>query len=1311
MANQGHGIQTARRAIVFTLVGLVALIGARDPLRAQSPAMLKHLGSAEGLPTTIIEAMDRDPFGYVWMATRAGLVRHDGIEPRVLRHDPDQPGALPGNNIMSLLADSRGRVWAGISEQGLVRIEGLEVTHHYQHVDRGGTLRGRYVWAIAEACDGAIWALYAYDGLVRLDPETGATEHFPPEVVGIEEGDAGLQLLVDQECRLWVVSLKILTQVRPEAPYSVEKVLETGETPLNSFIALVLRRDDEFFIGGSSGILRFDADTHQVESLEVPHPLGNQTVRSMAAIDDQLWASYSNGLLVIDPDSLQVEQIAHGDRLAGAIERVQIFDFLEGGEHGTWIATMGAGAYHLPADWRGFITYPAPSASPYAERVTAVLFDGQQIWLGAESNLRRLVLDRTEPEQRWPEVDPSPLTKIRRGLAVTRDYLWELQTSGLIRRNRHDGSDPRQVESWIVRENEPTPSFIYTASEETIWVGLEGGLLELRDQDGNVIDRWNTDLEAPRRLDDPSPTMIRQGPDGRWWLLGGTQLFRQRPDGSFEPMLAERNLTLLNMLFDGDSLWLASDSTLERFRIGPEGLRREARWTDRDGLPAGLVHSIQRHEGDLWLITSNGLARLDIESGRFRRFTAAEGLLLSEAWSGAVDRMDDGRMAIGTSNGLLIVDPARIGTVETPPPVWLTTMRAGDWSRPLRPNGPRRFALDWMENSLRFDFAALSFVDADANRFRTRLVGWDEDWSASTGERSRYYSNLPDGEYRFEVQAASADGIWNRAGDALDLTIAPPPWRAPPALAGYALLALVLTGLGWRSMRTRARRREDLRRAREQQQLADRQQALLAQLNRSLEPDDLAREIISAVRELTGAARGQFVFTDGEFPDRVWAFGEPALERRALIAALDSDAPGHRIALASDSGTRARIWLPGLDPRGDEALESGLALFSQTAGQVLENARLYQNVRALAVAANAASAAKSEFLATMSHEIRTPLHGLLGMMDLIETGPTQQGVLATMRASGRQLQRILNDILDLSRIEAGRISLERAPFELMPLLEGVIDLHAPNAASRGLALRMRVASALPAMALGDSDRLAQVLGNLVSNAIKFTDEGAVEVEARVDSDHRLVLAVTDTGPGIDPDARDQLFRPFTQAEAAATRRHGGTGLGLAICRRLVDAMNGEIDLVSEPGHGSRFSVRLPLQCMSPARMPDSALLHEMRLAAALPAPEYRVLMRLARRWGVSLVRVDSPDQSPAPDALIYRPERLKAGHAERWKACGVVCWQLGDGATPVDRHMRAPLLETRLIGALLDLRLAQFVGAGDGSPGMAPNRDSDPVKR
>ena len=235
------------------------------------------------------------------------------------------------------------------------------------------------------------------------------------------------------------------------------------------------------------------------------------------------------------------------------------------------------------------------------------------------------------------------------------------------------------------------------------------------------------------------------------------------------------------------------------------------------------------------------------------------------------------------------------------------------------------------------------------------------------------------------------------------------------------------------------------------------------------------------------------------------------------------------------------------------------------------------------VAAEAANQAKSRFLATMSHEMRTPLNGVLGMIGLMlasPLNPAQRRQAGLIRSSGQTLLTVLNDILDLSKIEAGRMDLEILPFALADALQDVVSLLAVRAEARGLALTLHLPADLPAALLGDASRLRQVLFNLVGNALKFTEAGSVQVVVchRLQDDGRigLTIAVQDTGIGISAEALPQLFTRFSQADSSTARRYGGTGLGLAITREIVELMGGHIAVRSEPGVGSCFTVHLTL---------------------------------------------------------------------------------------------------------------------------------------
>jgi len=249
----------------------------------------------------------------------------------------------------------------------------------------------------------------------------------------------------------------------------------------------------------------------------------------------------------------------------------------------------------------------------------------------------------------------------------------------------------------------------------------------------------------------------------------------------------------------------------------------------------------------------------------------------------------------------------------------------------------------------------------------------------------------------------------------------------------------------------------------------------------------------------------------------------------------------------------------------------------------IEHCRADQKIRQARHAAEAANLAKSQFLANMSHELRTPMAGVLGMLELALDGPLeaeQREFIQTAHHSAGSLVRILNDILEMTRVEAGMLSIEVNPFPLRKCVTGVVDIFIAEARRKGLDLVLSMADDVPETVVGDQVRLRQVLTNLVGNAVKFTERGKVELKVEklstIPSGNReFTFTVTDTGIGIPDDKKPLIFRPFSQVDASHSRRYGGTGLGLMISREIVERMGGMIVFNCEEGMGCRFTVTVP----------------------------------------------------------------------------------------------------------------------------------------
>ncbi|NFV81109.1 histidine kinase N-terminal 7TM domain-containing protein [Magnetospirillum aberrantis] len=294
--------------------------------------------------------------------------------------------------------------------------------------------------------------------------------------------------------------------------------------------------------------------------------------------------------------------------------------------------------------------------------------------------------------------------------------------------------------------------------------------------------------------------------------------------------------------------------------------------------------------------------------------------------------------------------------------------------------------------------------------------------------------------------------------------------------------------------------------------------------------------------------------------------------------------------------------------------------------------------------AEAASRAKSDFLAVMSHEIRTPMNGVAAMAELLaqtRVDTEQSSMVSILRQSAESMLTIIDDILDFSKIEAGRLALERVTFDPTRLVEDVAQMVAPRAYEKGLEVVTDIDPALPSLIDGDPGRLRQILLNLAGNAVKFTERGHVLIRAENSGVGDIRFRVADTGIGIAPDHWDHLFQPFTQAEGSVARRYGGTGLGLSICKRLLDLMGGRIWLESIPGQGSVFSFSLP--ATGSGHPHDATLLDGLRVCVTVAPPLGDALRRLLAARGAEMVTkaadvviLDDGEPPPPQDAAVVR---------------------------------------------------------------------------
>lgn len=400
---------------------------------------------------------------------------------------------------------------------------------------------------------------------------------------------------------------------------------------------------------------------------------------------------------------------------------------------------------------------------------------------------------------------------------------------------------------------------------------------------------------------------------------------------------------------------------------------------------------------------------------------------------------------------------------------------------------------------------------------------------------------------------------------------------------------------------------------------------------------------------LAGRERGSLLAT---------AFALPVLEQGATTL-LNDGTRAFDQQIASPDGARWVAWR-------EVTVHAEGATETQSVGRDITDRVTAE--RALGEArdqAETANRAKSRFLAMVSHEIRTPLNGILGMTDLLSDTPLlaeQTAYLKAVKASGETLLGLIDEILDFSKVEAGRLDFTARPFGLAALVEETVELLGPRAQAKGLEICSYVDERLPAQVIGDAARLRQVLFNLAGNAIKFTEHGGVSIVVEpADRPDTIAIVVRDTGVGISAADQSRIFLEFEQADGGAARKFGGTGLGLTISKRIVEGMGGSIAVHSTPGEGSTFDVAIPLPRAPdtdepPLAVPD--LRCEDVLIVAAAAIEASLIARRLQRWGARTRIV--PDEKVAAALLLEQP----------WSAV-LVDHALGNSATAAVARLAA----------------------------------------
>jgi signal transduction histidine kinase/CheY-like chemotaxis protein/sugar lactone lactonase YvrE len=1026
----------------------------------------RQMSVADGLPSNRINAVTEDRQGYLWIATSDGLARYDGIGYRIWRGEQ----GLRDSFIWSVHADARNRLWIGTGNAGLAVLDADRRGFRYYNQANSPAMGSDTVWSVASTRDGTIWFGTSNAGLHRLAADGAITRFMPRQDDPRSLPHAAVtSLVVAADGALWIGTKggaarwtgKDFERVPASALNSTAvdalSVEADGTLWIGTPRGVSQRRPDGRFVsapwrehGGETVFKVLHRDRKGVYWLDIPEGLGR--IGDRRVLNVPLYSGTANG--IVKPSW----SAGYGDRSGGL-----------------WFASTANGLWYLPANWRLFSVLPRradddTSVANAHVRGIGASADGT-MWLVGSGG----ALDRLDPESGRVEHRARDIGAGFVPVAVFEDSrrkVWIGYQDGLARFDPVDGS----VRRWSHRDavDAALSNEISTFAETgdgRLWMASDNGSVQARDLDGRVestlLPGDGHGIVAGAAVD-----QLGLAPDGAVWLAGSQGLLMWN-DGArrFEPVPGAPAARVYGYAMGANNtLWLARLGSLERYRWDGAGLARQLAIDSRDGLPliapSGLTVDAA---GLVWLTSVRGLIRVDPAKRSVRLYGVRDGLPSQEFGEPPVPRPLDGRILAGSPEGLVLFDPAIVRPAPGVPELVIETIGARNREGRVDFATDRPFRVAHDDRDLRIVARLLSFNDANNNRYRFLLEGYDRGWVEVGADGERVFSQLEAGGYTLRVKARTADNVWSQVR-VIRFRVASPWWWTWWAIAAWGLLAAAIAWWLLRSAQQRLRRKHAWQLARHRQELAEQ-----------------------------------------------------------------------------------------------------------------------------------ASQAKTHFLATLGHEVRTPMTGVLGMSELLldtDLDARQRSYTESIRRAGGHLMRLVNDALDLARIEAGRLELEQQAFDLHALIEDVTALMAPVARQHKLEFRVRSAADAPRWLHGDAMRVRQILLNLLGNAIKFTESGHVGLRIEAGEGGGVRFIVSDTGPGLNDEQKQRLFRRFEQAEGARTSaRYGGSGLGLAICQELAAAMDGRITVDSAPGEGARFTVDLPLTAA--AAMPDAKPAHRDAVVRSL----------------------------------------------------------------------------------------------------------------
>ncbi|MDM8536391.1 two-component regulator propeller domain-containing protein [Desulfobacterales bacterium HSG17] len=1257
---------TKRKKILFSAIFLIISFIPITNLFAEDPAIkFEHFTPDTGLSANFINFIFQDKKGFIWIGTSDGLNKYDGYTFTVFRHDAENPHSLINNSVNAVWEDKNGRLWLG-TQGGLNMLD--PETERFERYIPDKKIAYNPIWSVYGDSSEKVWIAARTGGLYEFDHKNKTFvnyQHSPDDPKSLSSNHAEV-VFEDSLKNLWIGTSRGLNLFdRKTGTFDSFQHDPSDSQSLSHNMVRDIYEDSRGFlwICTDRGLNRFAiSETKEYEHIKFekflhdennPDSLSHNAVRFVRE-DSQgvLWiGTYGGGVnkLIISKTGENPKAIfkhyTHSPNDPQSLIEDGIMAFFEDNSGSFWFGTSN-GISKTDFRKNKFPHYkynPDTPLSIGSNKINQIYEDSKgYIWFCLTGG----GLDRFNPEtgnyrHYLPDKNNPDSLSLIHTISICEEnagFFWVGTWGGGLERfdsekeifshYKHDPANPDTISSNLV-------TFVKKDRKNNLWVGTWEGGLNRFNRETNTFTRFLHDPYNPDSLVDNRVLYIFQDKTGVLWIcaVGGldrfepeTQKFVHFQHNPDNPDSLGHATVLMMHEDQNNNLWIGTEGGLDRFDRETEIFHH---YTIKHGLANNSVKGVVEDDrGNLWISTNKGLSCLipdfqRIKKGVFRNYDKEDGLQGAAFRLKASCKTKTGELYFGGNNGFNRFHPKNIKDNPHIPPVILTDFQLFNKSVPIAKNSvlqkhityTKRIILSHDLSKLGFEFSALNYISPLKNKYAYMLEGFDKDW-IYTDSRRRFarYTNLDPGKYIFHVKGSNNDNVWNNKETSLEVIILPP-WWTSWLFRGFMLTSIILamfSAYSWRIKSLQNRKteleQEVMERTTRLQKSEQRFAAVMNSMESIIYVADMDTYEILFINHYT---RKLFGDIEGQICWQALQKGQtgPCAFCTNKYLVLNGRPTG--LYTWDFQNTITGMWYHN----HDQAIQwlNGHLVRLEIATDITELKQIEEYLRLSEKAADAANQAKSAFIANMSHELRTPMNAILGFSRLIShdktLNPEHREHLSIIRRSGKHLLSLINDVLDMSKIEAGRTTVNENIFNLYDLLDDLKDMLGLRAEKKDLSLIVTYGPDIPQFIKTDEIKLRQVLINLIGNAVKFTQQGEIQLSVNSEkkiTDYWLVFTVKDTGPGIEPDEMETLFKAFAQTKTGIQTQEG-TGLGLSISQKFVQLMGGEIKVRSEVDKGTTFFFEIQIH-LADAEEIESKTRTQKAISIKPGQPGYKILI-------------------------------------------------------------------------------------------------------